>query len=243
MARNAAARSASPAPSLSSTRSAPAAPQLAAMERDRAISQKRPAQERQGVAGKHKRSETDVSIQARVKQYEGQMLVVSRGQLHCSACTVHVQNIKSTIDAHVGTAKHKANVEKAQQRAGQARDLHAELVSYYMEHPDEQGSSVAPEIAVYRFLVVQAFLAAGIPLSKVEDLRGLLERYGHPLTTVGNLRQLVPKVEAKEVELVMQELDGQYISIAFDGTTRLGEAVNVVGRFCSPHPSPLSPLP
>ena len=33
-----------------------------------------------------------------------------------------------------------------------------------------------------------------------------------------------------ELLTVKQELDGQYISLAFDGTTRLGEAVNIVSR-------------
>ena len=233
MARSAAARSTSPTPSHNTSRSAPAAPQLASMERDRIIGRKRPSEHRQAVAGVHKRGETEVKPATRVGQYKGQMLVVSSGALHCSACKCNIQNIKSTIDAHVATAKHKANVEKVQGRIGSERDLHSELVSYYMDHPDERGSSVAPEVTVYRMLVVQAFLAAGIPLSKVDELRGLLERYGHPLTAAANLRQLVPKVEAREIETVMQDVDGQYLSLAFDGTTRLGEAVNVVGRFCS----------
>ena len=233
MARNAA-RSSSPAKSQASTHSAPAAPQLASMERDRAVAQKRPAEDRQKVAGKHRRSETDVAATARVKQYAGQMLVVSGGSLHCSACKVAIQNIKSTIDAHVATTKHKSNVSKAAERAKSETDLRAELVSYYLDHPDERGSSVSPEIVAYRFNVVRAFLAAGIPLAKVDDLRGLLEQSGHPLTAVANLRQLVPKIEAREMSQLMKELDGQYLALAFDGTTRLGEAVNVVGRFCTP---------
>ena len=185
--------------------------------------QKRPAEQRQGVAGKHKRAETSVSLDQRVRQYPGQMLVVSAGSLYCSACKIVLQNIKSLVDAHVATAKHKAHVSKVTHRASADRELHSELITYYAEHPDERGSSTAPEVQAYRFLVVQAFLAAGIPLTKVEDLRGLLERYGHPLTAVSHLRQL--RVEAREVSRVMQELDGQYISLAFDGTTRLGEAL------------------
>ena len=88
------------------------------------------------MAGVHKRGETEVKPATRVGQYKGQMLVVSAGALHCSACKCNIQNIKSTIDAHVATAKHKANVEEVQGRIGSERDLHSELVSYYMDHPD-----------------------------------------------------------------------------------------------------------
>ena len=234
MARANACRSSSPAPSQSSSRSAPAAPQLASIERGRSIAQKKPAEQRKAVAGKHKRVETSISLEARTKQYKGEMLVVSKGELTCSACKCTLQNIKSTIDAHVASNRHKEAVERAQQRVGADHDLHSELMSYYLEHPEEKGSSTAPEVQVYRFLVVQSFLAAGIPLAKVDDLRGLLERYGHPLTAVTNLRQLVPKVEAREMSRLLGELEGQYLSMAFDGTTRLGEAINVVGRYCSP---------
>ena len=36
-----------------------------------------------------------------------------------------------------------------------------------------------------------------------------------------------------ECKLLDSELYGQYIGVAFDGTTRLGEAVNVTGRWCT----------
>ena len=153
-----------------------------------------------------------MSLEARTTQYKGEMLVISNGELMCSACKHTLQNIKSSIDSHMATAKHKEAVRKAQQRMGTDRDLHAELISYYMAHPEERGSSTAPEVQVYRFIVVQSFLAAGIPLAKVDDLRGLLERYGHPLTAVSNLRQLIPKVEARELQRLMEEIEGQYLS-------------------------------
>ena len=36
-----------------------------------------------------------------------------------------------------------------------------------------------------------------------------------------------------EMARLLAELDGQRYSLAFDGTTRLGEALNVVARFCT----------
>ena len=48
-----------------------------------------------------------------------------------------------------------------------------------------------------------------------------------------HLKRFIPKIEAAEIELLKQELDGQYIGISFDGTTRLGEVVNATGRWCN----------
>jgi hypothetical protein len=222
---------ASPAPSVSSVRSAPAAPQLASIERDRVMPQKRPATERQAVAGEHKRKETGISLAARVRQYPGEMLAVSAGELHCTACKQrNIQNIKSTIDTHVRSDSHKAAVAAARESKARDGDLRAELVTYYMSNPAEKGASTDPDTLAYRHLAVRTLLYAGIPLAKADDIRPLLERSGYAMTSADNLRPLVPKVEHMELLTLKQELEGQYISLAFDGTTRLGEAVNVVSR-------------
>ena len=232
MARAAASGRTSPSnASVTSTTSAPAAPQLASMERDRVLPKKRPAERRNAVCGEHKRSETSVSVAARVRQYKGQMLVESAGVLYCSACKETIQNIKSTIDAHVGRQKHLKAVQDAIKRAGDVSDLRSELISYYREHPEEEGASVPPATSAYRFQVVQAFMQAGIPLSKIDDLRPLLEQHGPALTDSAKMRAFVPKVEAREVAALLQEVEGQFLALAFDGTTRLGEALNVTGRY------------
>ena len=43
----------------------------------------------------------------------------------------------------------------------------------------------------------------------------------------------MPKIELEEIELLNKELFEQYIVLAFDGTTRLGEAVNITRGWCS----------
>ena len=149
--QSAAAGRASPTPSASSVRSAPAAPQLASIERDRAMPQKRPATERQAVAGDHKRKETGITLEARVRQYPGEMLAVSAGELHCTACKQrNLQNIKSTIDTHVRSSSHKAAVAAARQSRARDGDLRAELVSYYMSNPAEKGASLTSKHLVYQ---------------------------------------------------------------------------------------------
>ena len=43
----------------------------------------------------------------------------------------------------------------------------------------------------------------------------------------------IPLIEAREFRALRSELEGQFIGISFDGTSRMGEAVNVTGRFCT----------
>eukprot|EP00967_Tisochrysis_lutea_P044929 scaffold54507_cov30-Tisochrysis_lutea.AAC.3 len=96
---------------------------------------------------------------------------------------------------------------------------------------DEVGASTAPGTLLFRWTVVEAFLASGISLQKVDEMRELFELAGHPLTHSSNLKEFIPKIRRKEVALVVAELQGQYFSISFDGTTRLGEVINVCARF------------
>ena len=48
------------------------------------------------------------------------------------------------------------------------------------EHPS--GSTLPAEIRLFRLETVECVLSGGIPLSKVDVLRPLLEKYSHSLT-------------------------------------------------------------
>ena len=85
---------------------------------------------------------------------------------------------------------------------------------------------------MFRFELTESSLSAGIPLSKIDDLRPFLEKHGHRLTSSGHLSELIPSILEKEIEKVKSELQSvDEVSIIFDGTTRLGEALAVVIRF------------
>ena len=56
----------------------------------------------------------------------------------------------------------------------------------------------------------------------------MLEKHGTRLGSRSLLSQLIPVVLEKEKDTVKFALFGQFLSIAFDGNTRLGEAVVVV---------------
>jgi hypothetical protein len=62
--------------------------------------------------------------------------------------------------------------------------------------------------------------------------RNLLLRSDKSLPESPNLKRFIPQIEKAEFELLNCEVTGEYVGIAFDGTTRLGEAINTTGRWC-----------
>ena len=88
---------------------------------------------------------------------------------------------------------------------------------------------------VYRIKVVTAFLKAGVPLSKIESFRELLEENAYRLTDCCNMHDYVPFILKDEENRIRQEIEGKQLSIIFDGTSRLGEALAIVVCFVNDH--------
>ena len=78
--------------------------------------------------------------------------------------------------------------------------------------------------------MVTAFLRAGVPLSKLDSFRDLLEENGFALLT-DDVFDLIPFILKEEEARVRKEITGKDLSIIFDGTSRLGEALAVIVRF------------
>ena len=76
-----------------------------------------------------------------------------------------------------------------------------------------------------------AMLKAGVPLSKVDLFRDLLEEHGYALMSSTNLRQLIPFIHQEELSRIKQDILNQPLSIIFDGTTHVCEAFVVVLRY------------
>ena len=72
---------------------------------------------------------------------------------------------------------------------------------------------------------------AGVPYAKINMIRQLLEREGHALSSAAHLGELfIPQITDREIKRCVKELFEEHFAIIFDGTTRLGEAVNIVTR-------------
>lgn len=90
------------------------------------------------------------------------------------------------------------------------------------------------EVQEFRFSVVETLLGLGIPLNRLDKgLNALLARTGMRVTHSAGMRQYIPKVLEKELSLLKEELEGETFCLIFDGTTRVGEALAVVVRYCT----------
>ena len=77
--------------------------------------------------------------------------------------------------------------------------------------------------------------ALALEANSIQMLRKLLEREGHTLSAATHMVQLyVPQIEQREIQRVVQELKEQFYAVIFDGTTRLGEVINIVTRCITP---------
>ena len=98
------------------------------------------------------------------------------------------------------------------------------------KHPN--GSTLPADKRLFRFEIVECVLTGGIPLSKVDVLHPLLEKYGHRLTHSTNHREIIPAVLEKEKEKLRTELETvKEASVIFDGTATMGEALAIVIHF------------
>ena len=98
-------------------------------------------------------------------------------------------------------------------------DVNEFLSEHFKADPTELLSSLEPDLLLWRFNVVESFLAAGLPMTKIDELSGLLKQQVGPHT---HLKAFIPKVEAYESRRLRMEIAGQKVTVIFDGTTRLG---------------------
>ena len=74
-------------------------------------------------------------------------------------------------------------------------------------------------------------LKAGLPVKKIDCFRSLFEEHTFSLTSSTNLRQIIPLVHKIEMDKIKKAIDKKHISIIFDGTTNVCEAMVIVVRY------------
>ena len=166
----------------------------------------------------------------RVQEFPKEALKVSAGKLFCTACREELGLKRSTIMNHIRSKKHESSKKKLEKKELREKDIADSLVSYNAkEHLS--GETLPEQQQVYRVKVVMAFLRAGVPLSKLDCFRDLLEENGYRLIDRRHTFDLVPFVQKEEESSIRKELTGNYLSVIFDGTSRLGEALAIVVRY------------
>ena len=85
---------------------------------------------------------------------------------------------------------------------------------------------------MYRYELVESALLAGLALSKGNAMRPFLEKYDHWLTSRAHLIELIPVILLREKETLKEQLKSvKDVSVIFDGTAHLAEALAIVVRF------------
>ena len=133
---------------------------------------------------------------------------------------------KSSIESHIKSQKHI----KAKKLELKNKEEYS-IVQTYDSQVHPAGDSLPDSTRVYRVKVVTAMLKAGIPLSKIDLFRDLLEEYAYALTSSTHLRQLTPFILQEELSRIKKEISNRSLSIIFDGTTHVCEAFVVLLRY------------
>jgi hypothetical protein len=236
--RASATSSSAPAPAVATDQTAaeePAGPMptLASTERDRQLKMKNSTKSGAHSSGQRKSTEPRISVDTRLREYPGQCFAKVLGNLRCKCCKKDIPVIKSSIDSHIKTDKHISNVKKQEGVDKADKAFAQELTDYFSEHVDEKGANLSPATHLERFHAVRGAMYAGIPMHKLDTIRGLLERAGESMTHSSHMSSYIPKVEACEFSAMLDEISGQKCSLTIDGTRRNGEAIAGVARYCS----------
>ena len=180
--------------------------------------------------GKEKGDPKNISAGERVNAYPNEYFSVSNKNLFCRACREELPTKKSSIESHIKSQKHRNSKKKLAVK--NKEDIVQALAKYDSEfHP--VGEGLPSSTRVYRIKVVTAMLKAGVPLSKIDILRDVLEEHAFALTSSSHLRQLIPFIQQEELSRIKREIAKRPISIIFDGTTHVCEAFVVVIRYLS----------
>ena len=120
--------------------------------------------------------------------------------------------------------------KNAREKEARERDIAKSLEEYDNQfHPKGESLTVAQRF--YRVKVVRSFMKAGVPLNKIGCFRELLEEEAFSLTSSRHLSDLIDIIAKDERKKVKEEIKGRDVSIIFDGTTHVAEALNIILRF------------
>ena len=87
------------------------------------------------------------------------------------------------------------------------------------------------EHQVQHVKVIECFLRAAVPLSKIQHFRKVFEETGYQLIDRHHMSDLIPVVLKQEKSRIQSKIFEQDVSVIFDGTSQLGEALAIVLHF------------
>ena len=193
---------------------------------------KPPVGKKRSKGGSTSSSLKSISPKDRVSEFDGEALTVSVGKLFCTACREELSMKKSVVSNHVSSAKHRAAKIRLDKKQQHEMDI-SDALQQYTEGIHPKGEHLSDQTRVYRVKVVEAFLKAGIPLTNMDSFRDLLEESAFSLSSSQHMRDLIPFILSNEQKRIREELQAKKISVIFDGTTHVAEALAIIVRYVS----------
>jgi hypothetical protein len=144
--------------------------------------------------------------------------------LWCNFCCIKLQRCISHIQSH----KHQKNKALFKmERTNSATVIQA------LHATSTGGPSVSMAEHVRRFQLARAFVAAGIPLNKLDNqaLSSFFQVYAGGSVNRSLLVDYIAAINWYEIQQLKLELDDKMLSVVVDATTFHGEAVVFVVRF------------
>ena len=206
------------------------APQASDLTRKRKMDSNLPVGQKRS-RGQGSSEPKSVSAKDRVNEFPDECLTVTRGgKLFCSACREELSLRKNIITNQIACKKHKTSKDKVRTSKAKDQTIIDSLRIYDTEH-HPVGETLPMSQLVYRLKVLKTFLRAAIPLTKLDAFRDLLEENAVRLTDRRHMSDLIPFLHSQERVDIKTEIGERPLSVIFDGTTRLGEALAIVVRF------------
>ena len=202
-------------------------PTPADIARPRKIRKNQPPRGKRTCRGTLGSDPKGVSPSQRVREFPTEPSTVSHGQLFCSACREQLSLKRSILKNHVESVKHRNSKERLARKGARERDIASSLKKYNEQvHP--RGETLPEQQQVYRVKVVSTFLKAGVPLSKISKFRDLFEENAARLTNNHGMYDYLPFILSEEETRIRSEINDRPVSVIFDGTSRVGEALAIL---------------
>ena len=150
--------------------------------------------------------------------------------MFCEACCEELSLKHSVLINHMKSTKHLEGKKRLEANVARERSI-ADALRVHNEKHHLKGETSSDSQQVYRVKVMTCFLKAAVPLCKLDCFRELLEEHAYRLSDRCHLSNLIPFIRSEEESKIQQEISGKPVSVIFDGTTRLGEALAIVVRF------------
>ena len=131
------------------------------------IARERKIQTNPAGKSRSERGENDPKLSSwqRVQEHKGEYLKAVSGKLRCEACKETISKKSSTVKKHIQSAKH-VKAKKAILDSKKKDQSVLDLIKRNDQAKHPKGETLPLDMRLYRFELVECFLAAGIPLSK-----------------------------------------------------------------------------